>query len=124
MHDPPGVKQKNGSGGHIKKKGVMIIGHGSRYNYNKWIVEEQKKRLEDRGFENVYIGFNETTYPLVDDALREMASDGMDEVVAVPFFIASGLHITRDIPNKLGIPSGSDGAEVEVNGRKIRIIYE
>ncbi|MDR1954898.1 MAG: sirohydrochlorin cobaltochelatase, partial [Candidatus Methanoplasma sp.] len=101
------------------KKGIMIIGHGSRYNYNKWIMEEQKKRLEEKGFENIYIGFNETTYPLVDDVLKNMASDLIDEVVAVPFFIASGLHITRDIPNKLGIPSGSNMATVEVNGRTI-----
>jgi len=106
------------------KKGIMIIGHGSRFNYNKWIMEEQKRRLEERGFKNIYIGFNETTYPLVNDVLEEMASDGVDEVVAVPFFIASGLHITRDIPNKLGIPPGSNGAAVEVNGRKVNIRYE
>jgi sirohydrochlorin cobaltochelatase len=105
------------------KKGIMIIGHGSRYNYNKWVMEEQKRRLEEKGFENVYIGFNETTYPLVNDVLEMMASDGVDEVFAVPFFIASGLHITRDIPEKLGIPSGSNDAVVELNGRKIRILY-
>jgi len=106
------------------KKGIMIIGHGSRYNYNKWVMEEQKKRLEERGFENIYIGFNETTYPLVNDVVEEMAADGIDEVVAVPFFIASGLHITRDIPNKLGIPNGSDGGTVEVNGKMVSIRYE
>jgi len=106
------------------KKGIMIIGHGSRYNYNKWIIEEQKKRLEERGFKNVYIGFNETTYPLVDDTLKEMVANGIDEVVAIPFFIASGLHITRDIPKKLGIPSGSEKATVNVSGKTVRIRYE
>jgi sirohydrochlorin cobaltochelatase len=102
----------------------MIIGHGSRYNYNKWVMEEQKRRLEKKGFENIYIGFNETTYPLVNDVLEEMASDGIDEVVGIPFFIASGLHITRDIPKKLGIPQNSDGATVEVKGKNIKIRYE
>ncbi|MDR0309185.1 MAG: sirohydrochlorin cobaltochelatase [Candidatus Methanoplasma sp.] len=106
------------------KKGIMIIGHGSRYNYNKWVMEEQKKRLEAKGFENIYIGFNETTLPHADDVLKDMASDGVDEVVAIPFFIASGLHITRDIPEKLGIPHGSGGAVVEVGGKKINIRYE
>lgn len=106
------------------KKGIMIIGHGSRYNYNKWIMEEQKRRLEGKGFRNIYIGFNETTYPLVNDALEEMATDGIDEVTAVPFFIASGLHITRDIPKKLGIPSGTDSATSEICGKKVRIRYE
>jgi sirohydrochlorin cobaltochelatase len=106
------------------KEGIMIIGHGSRYNFNKWIMEEQKKRLEEKGFENIYIGFNETTYPLVDDVLEKMVSDGIDKVVAVPFFIASGLHITRDIPDKLGIPSDSYMSTIEVNGKEVNIRYE
>jgi sirohydrochlorin cobaltochelatase len=106
------------------KKGIMIIGHGSRYNYNKWVIEEQKRRLEEKGFENVYIGFSETTYPLVRDVLKEMASDDIEEITAVPFFIASGLHVARDIPDKLGIPPGSDGGTVSVNGKKVRIRYE
>ncbi|MCL2032885.1 MAG: sirohydrochlorin cobaltochelatase [Methanomassiliicoccaceae archaeon] len=106
------------------KKGILIIGHGSRYNYNKWIMEEQKKRLEQKGFGNVYIGFNETTFPLVNDALEDMVSDGVEEIVAVPFFIASGLHIARDIPNKLGIPPCADTYVAEIKGKKISIRYE
>lgn len=106
------------------KKGIMIIGHGSRYNYNKWIMEEQKKRLEEMGFDNIYIGFNETTYPLVNDVLVDMVRDGIEEVVAIPFFIASGLHITRDIPKKLGIEPNSNGGIVNVNGMKVTIRYE
>lgn len=105
-------------------KGIMIIGHGSRYNFNKWIMEEQKRRLEDKGFDNVYIGFNETTYPLVNDTLDEMVSNGVDEIIAIPFFIASGLHITRDIPKKLMLPENSTGGTVSVNGRNVQVRYE
>lgn len=106
------------------KKGIMIIGHGSRYHYNKWVMEEQKKRLEKMGFENVYIGFNESTEPLVNDVLEEMVADEIDEVTAVPFFIASGRNVNKDIPLRLGIPFGSQYAEIEVRGKKITIIYE
>jgi len=104
-------------------KGIMIVGHGSRFNFNKWVMEKQKERLEDLGFDNIYIGFNETSIPLAGDVLNIMAGDGIDEVIAVPFFIASGLHITRDIPNKLGIPQNSDGGVVDVNGKKVTIHY-
>ncbi|AIZ56686.1 sirohydrochlorin cobaltochelatase [Candidatus Methanoplasma termitum] len=103
------------------KKGIMIIGHGSRYNYNKWVMEEQKKRLEGKGFRNVYIGFNETTYPLVEDVLEDMVKDGIDHVVAIPFFIACGLHIMRDIPEKLGMPHGANKASVKKKGKNIFI---
>ena len=106
------------------KKGIMIIGRGSRYYYNKWVMEEHKKRLEKMGFENVYIGFCENTEPLVNDALEQMVSDGIDEVTAVPFLIASGRNVDKDIPLRLGIPSGSQYAETKVRGKKVTIIYE
>ena len=105
-------------------KGIMIIGHGSRFNFNKWVMDKQKERLEDMGFENIYIGFNETSIPLAGDTLALMVADGIDEVIAVPFFVASGLHITRDIPNKLGIPNNSDGGIVDVEGKQVRIHYK
>ena len=105
-------------------KGIMIVGHGSRFNYNKWVMERQKERLEDMGFENIYIGFNETSIPLAGDTLNIMAAEGIDEVIAVPFFIASGLHITRDIPAKLRIPQNSDGGVVDINGKSVTIHYK
>ena len=106
------------------KKGILIIGHGSRYDYNKWIIEEQKARLEKKGFENVYIGFNEFTDPLVNDSLEKMVADGIDEVTAVPFLIASGRHANREIPLRLGIPYDSHFAEIVIREKKVTIIYE
>ena len=105
-------------------KGIMIIGHGSRFNYNRWVMDKQKERLEEMGFKNIYIGFNETSIPLADNVLALMASEGIDEVIAVPFFIASGLHITRDIPNKLKIENNSNGGVVNIDGKDVTIYYE
>ena len=76
----------------MTKKATLIVGHGSRYEYNKKIMELQKERLEKMGFENVYIGFNETSHPFIGETMEQMAADGIEEVVAIPFFIASGLH--------------------------------
>ena len=49
----------------MTKKATLIVGHGSRYEYNKKIMELQKERLEKMGLENVYIGFNETSQPFI-----------------------------------------------------------
>ncbi|MDR0198778.1 MAG: sirohydrochlorin cobaltochelatase [Methanomassiliicoccaceae archaeon] len=107
----------------MTKKGIMVVGHGSRYEYNKKVMELQAERLTGMGFENVYIGFNETSRPFVEDTLVRMAEDGIDEVIAIPFFIASGLHITRDIPPKLGLKADVRDAVVDVRGRKIKMHF-
>ncbi|MDY0293607.1 MAG: CbiX/SirB N-terminal domain-containing protein [Candidatus Methanomethylophilaceae archaeon] len=108
----------------MRKTGTMIIGHGSRFAYNSAVLEMQAELLRGKGIENVYVGYNETSLPRVDDTLGFMAEDGVDEVVAIPFFIASGLHITRDIPAKLGVPPGSRGGKVTVGGREMTVHYE
>lgn len=105
-------------------KGILIIGHGSRLNFNKDVMWMQAENLRSIGHENVYIGFNEMSSPSIEDALIQMADDGIDEIVAIPFFIASGLHNVRDIPAKLGIPEGSAGGTVSVGGREVSIHYE
>lgn len=102
-------------------KAVLIVGHGSRLMFNKMTMEYQADLLRRRGFENVYIGFNETSIPSIEDAMVTMADDGVDEVVAIPFFIASGLHMTRDIPPKLGLKDGQKEGIVEINGRKMKM---
>ncbi|MDR0778957.1 MAG: sirohydrochlorin nickelochelatase [Methanomassiliicoccaceae archaeon] len=105
------------------KEGVLIIGHGSKLNYNKDIMELHAKRLRERGFENVYIGFNETSSPLIEETLERMAEDGIDKIYALPLFIASGVHLTEDIPPKLGIPKNSFIGTANINGRKIEVKY-
>ncbi|MDR0778592.1 MAG: sirohydrochlorin cobaltochelatase [Methanomassiliicoccaceae archaeon] len=107
----------------MKKKGIMIIGHGSRYEYNKKIMELQADRLTAMGFKNVHIGFNETSHPFIEETLIRMAEDGIEEIAAIPFFIASGLHITRDIPPKLRLKENEKDAEIEVNGKKIMMHF-
>jgi sirohydrochlorin cobaltochelatase len=113
--------EKKENGDEMTKKGIMIVGHGSRYGYNKKTMELQVERLTAMGFGNVYIGFNETSRPFIEDTLLEMAGDGIDEIIAIPFFIASGLHITRDIPPKLGLGDGTMDADVNIGGKKIKM---
>ena len=108
----------------MAKKGIMIVGHGSRYPYNKKIMELQVLRLKAMGFENIYIGFNETSSPSIEESLLKMVADGIDEVIAVPFFIASGLHMTRDIPGKLRIGADDKDKVIDVNGKKVMMHFE
>ena len=84
----------------MARKGVLILGHGSSYRYNERIMELQQQRLKEMGFKDVYIGYNKMSEPTIEESLSQMVKDGIDEVIAIPFFIASGLHMERDIPPK------------------------
>ncbi|MDR0887783.1 MAG: sirohydrochlorin cobaltochelatase, partial [Candidatus Methanoplasma sp.] len=106
------------------KRGIMIMGHGSTLSFNKSIIETHAESLKNKGFENIYVGYNEASLPSISDTMETLAFDGIDEVVCLPFFIASGLHMTRDIPEKLGIPGNVPEATAEINGKNIKIHFE
>ena len=108
----------------MSKTGILILGHGSSYEYNKKIIGEQAERLRNMGFENVYIGFNERCRPYIEDSMKQMADDGIDRVIAVPFFIASGLHMTRDIPPKLGLPENVKSGTSTRYGKDMEVFFD
>ena len=108
----------------MTKKGIMIVGHGSRYRYNQRTMETQAERLKDMGFENVYIGYNETAHPFIVETLKQMAEDGIEEIVAVPFFIASGRHMTEQIIGKLRLNTGENHKYIDVDGHRIMMHFE
>ncbi len=105
-------------------KGILFIGHGSRLDHNKDAIELQAKALKERIGLPVWTAYNETTMPLVDTVLEEMVKSGVDEIIALPFFIASGLHVTRDIPKKLNIPENSSGGKTTIAGKEVTVHFE
>ncbi|MCQ2085998.1 MAG: sirohydrochlorin cobaltochelatase [archaeon] len=107
----------------MTKRAILIIGHGSRYEYNEVTIDEHRNRLENRGYENVYIGFNETSHPFIGEAMIQMAKDGIEEVVAIPFFITAGRHTIEQIPKKLGLKDNENDTYVEFEGRRIMMHY-
>ncbi|AIZ56586.1 sirohydrochlorin cobaltochelatase [Candidatus Methanoplasma termitum] len=105
------------------KEGIIIIGHGSKLNFNKEIMELHAKRMREKGFKNVYIGFNEISLPSIEETLERMAADGVDTITALPLFIASGIHLTKDIPEKIGVPENGTRGSVKINGRMMKVKY-
>ncbi len=102
---------------------VLLIGHGSKLDYNRQVLETQADNLRKKGYKNVYIGYNEQTQPLAGEALQEVVADGFSTVYAMPVFIANGVHLTRDVPRKLGIPENSAGGKAVIDGKEIEVRY-
>ena len=100
-------------------KGTPIIGYGTRTGDLTSILETQADRLRARGRPNVRTCYFRISSPTIEEALEGMAADGVDEILAVPYYIAEG-RLTRElIPQKLGI-QGSAGV-ARAGGRKVHV---
>ena len=90
---------------------LLVLGHGTPLDTrSSEAVEAQVTDIRARGiFAEVHGAFMETP-PKIED-WREITA--CRDVIAVPFFIADGLHSDDDIPELLGIPGGGDARERE-----------
>ncbi|NLL94196.1 MAG: hypothetical protein GX224_00295 [Thermoplasmatales archaeon] len=103
------------------RKGVLFIGHGSKSPDAIAMVMGNVVSARE-WHPHVYGAFNEFNEPTVEAALKTMAADGMDEVLAVPLFVSSGGHTEDDLPGKLGLSTPTAG-NVTVAGRAMDVRY-
>ncbi|HJJ62140.1 MAG TPA: sirohydrochlorin nickelochelatase [Methanocorpusculum sp.] len=109
----------------MTKHGLLIIGHGSRLEYGKELINETAKMIAEKTDEYTIITcsmeFNE---PSVEEGLAEMRKKDIDYLVAIPMFLAKGIHVLHDIPEILGLSEGEFRGEFTLeDGRNIPLIY-
>ena len=115
MKNEGGVKQERFS--------VLLIGHGSRLPFNREMADLHAELLRKKGYK-VYTAFNEMSDPSIEVAMATIIDDGAEEIVALPLFVASGVHTERDIPTKLGLQEGYGTGVSTKYGRKITVHYK
>jgi sirohydrochlorin cobaltochelatase len=95
----------------LSQAALLILGHGTPLDTrSSEAVEAQVADIRSRGtFAEVHGAFMETP-PKIED-WRDITP--CRDVIAVPFFIADGLHSDDDIPELLGIPGGGGAEERE-----------
>ncbi len=108
-----------------KDDGILVVGHGSRDtgSSNRAIVSMNADRLRGIGYSRVAYAFNEFDEPSVEDAVAELVSGGAERIAVLPLFIARGVHLCEEVPEKIGIPPHSDGGEICAGGRKVSVRY-
>ncbi len=108
----------------MSKKGLLLVGHGSKLPFNKELVESTARIIADAnpGF-MVKCGFMNMNTPTIDESLGEFRSEDIDALVVVPLFLAKGVHILKDIPQILGLPEGSTRGSFTKNGSSIPLLY-
>ncbi|MDG6256032.1 MAG: sirohydrochlorin nickelochelatase [Methanomicrobiaceae archaeon] len=106
------------------KKGLLLVGHGSKKPYNKELIEETARTIaqKDDSF-LVKSGFMSINEPTVEEQLEAFRSEEIEALVVVPLFLAKGIHILKDIPAILGLEEGSYQGTFKANGGEIPLLY-
>ena len=82
---------------------LLIMIHGSRSREYSDEFQALLDELSSRGCYSMvrgcYLQFQE---PDLEMAADELAAEGYDEVIVMPYFLFRGIHIQKDIPEILG----------------------
>lgn len=105
--------------------GILLIGHGSRLEYNKQLTEETAEMMRDR-CPDVLIKtcFLEYDSPNVSEGLDEMRQESIDVLIVLPFLLSGGVHVLQNIPRVIGLECGKKtGTFTLNNGKEIPFVY-
>ena len=102
--------------------GILVLGHGSTLPYNKELVETISGMIADRGDVVVRTAFLNMDKPTLKQGLENFAGTGVDRIVALPIFLANGVHTLEDIPKELNLDEDKK-ATTEIDGKSVDIVY-
>jgi len=85
-------------------KALLIIAHGSRRKSANDEIENvanQVSQTQSNGYDIVIHAFLEFAEPDIANGINQCVESGATEVTVVPYFLAAGSHVVRDIPTEL-----------------------
>jgi sirohydrochlorin ferrochelatase len=99
-----------------KHTGYIVFGHGSSVESANDAVRAMAGELQRRqGYEAVETAFLEGGQPDLRGAIDRLASDGVEHVIVIPYFLTLGMHLQRDLPRLVEeIRAAHPGMEIEV----------
>ena len=80
---------------------LIIVAHGSRKessNSEVMLLGEKVNSLVAAQYDVVKTGFLEFAEPSLEESIIACVEAGVRHIVILPYFLASGNHVTRDIP--------------------------
>jgi sirohydrochlorin ferrochelatase len=85
----------------MTNKALIIVAHGSRKassNQEVMALGDNVASLLGEHYTYVTTAFLEFATPSLEESILSCLEKGASEVVILPYFLASGNHVTRDIP--------------------------
>jgi len=107
-----------------KNIGILVMGHGSSLPYNKEVVSAVADMIA-KSNENVVVktAFLNIDTPTLHEMLESFEGTGVNKIVALPCFLAHGVHTMQDIPRVLGIKEGDNMTMIQLGGDEIELVY-
>jgi len=106
-----------------EKIGILAIGHGSKLPFNKEVVTQIADYIAQKHSDVIVrAGFMENSKPTLEEAIEGFSGTDVTKVAAVPVFLASGVHITKDIPRILSLDEKGCGT-LEIDGKSVPLCY-
>jgi len=100
-------------------KFILLIGHGSRRQSANDEIERLAERvsaLEGNAFDGVVTAFLEIAEPDIQQGIARCVELGADSIVVVPYFLAAGNHVSKDIPAELDcVRAGLPHVKIELS---------
>jgi len=106
----------------MKDVGILVLGHGSSLPYNKDLVEALAQMIsKDHSgpVRTAYLNMNE---PHIPEGLKSFAGTGVRKIVALPLFLAHGVHTREDIPRELGVDQNERRGMLKIGGADVEVI--
>ncbi len=108
----------------MSKKGLLLVGHGSKLPHNKELVESTGHLIAKKYPDFIVkCGFMNMNTPSIEECMAEFRKEDIDTLIVVPLFLAKGVHILKDIPEIIGLPEGSIKGAFTMNGASIPLLY-
>jgi sirohydrochlorin cobaltochelatase len=107
----------------MEKFTILLLGHGSSLPYNKKLVEETANMLRKKNKITVHVAFLNKDTPVIKEALKKLSNTGVNRIVALPLFLAHGVHTLEDIPAQLGIENGARKTTIKNGDSHVEIFY-
>lgn len=78
--------------------GLVIFAHGSSIPSANAAVEDVARAAAESSGYLVQAGFLDPVHPTLDEAAANLAEQGANRILVVPYFLTPGLHLQRDLP--------------------------
>jgi sirohydrochlorin ferrochelatase len=79
--------------------GLLLMAHGTPYPEANAPLARIAARVHARAdYCRALVGYLDCNEPTIDDAIDQLAADGTNRIVTLPYFLHEGRHTQRDLP--------------------------
>ena len=106
----------------MKDVGILVLGHGSSLPYNRELVESLAQMVSKTHSGSVRTAYLNMNQPSIPEGLNSFAGTNVSKIVALPLFLAHGVHTRQDIPQEMGIDPKKRRGILKIGGKEVEVI--